>query len=598
MWKVIDSAGCIKASTRGAGLDDPVGVTHGGTGRTTWPQGSLIIADDADSLAPFGKDPTGFKAVSFFSSDSVPRYRDVGDLVQTQVPSIAARETGNRRWSIWEASIENAAMKELGFTSTNGSGGTTVVDATSSWRRYTTSAADTTNLAGNGSSGALGRPTHSPRLKAKFRTGSDITNYRFWFGLFNPIPSGNSDDQSSRTGIGITYSSVRGDSGFLTWVGTGVGETLGTVALSSIAASTVYVIELQIVNPPNGIPTAILTVNGVSQTIQIPTIIYTFSTAPNFTSFLGVKSADAGATKFLDISVMMQQLIAPVISASAAPIIHWTGPTTGQQDMSVNPLLVLPSASDVVNGNYTITADTDMTVVVQGFAGGGAAQDESNNATGRGGGGGGAGDETGETVVLDHTKTYSGRAGAGGESHIGAPVLASTAGGDTFFKTTDGATTYLYLTGGHAAVGSTAGAGGAATTGANAVAGGNGGAGNAGTGSNGTGSAGGAGGGGGAGGTTGPGAGGNGGSSNDGAGAAGGAAGASGSGDAGVYGNGGEAHSGGGGGGGGGRGGKISGVSGNYGGGGGGAAGLAVAPFSNSGGNGLQGVLVIKFVSQ
>src|SRR5207244_1526201 len=85
-----------------------------------------------------------------------------------------------------------------------------------------------------------------PYMVAKFRTPADITNFRFQFGFVNAVLAGNTDDFSTSFGVGIRYSTVAGDPGFVSMTMDGTSQIIGTVAIAAIAASTVYTVEVGI----------------------------------------------------------------------------------------------------------------------------------------------------------------------------------------------------------------------------------------------------------------------------------------------------------------------------------------------------------------
>lgn len=181
------------------------------------------------------------------------------------------------------------------------------------------------------------------------------------------------------------------------------------------------------------------------------------------------------------------------------PVIHWSGPVTGVQDMRANPVLPFGGESSHPPGIYALTVDANMTLVLRAAAagaGGGSAGTASSD--GAGGGGGGAKNSVGEPVVLQQGTTYElgiGVKGNGG-NYTSDKVQGADGGdgGDTYLRI-QGGTYFLDLQGGRhgkrAPNTGAGGLGGAARVGANSVsggAGGNGGSGASGNGANGTGS--------------------------------------------------------------------------------------------------------------
>lgn len=108
------------------------------------------------------------------------------------------------------------------------------------------------------------------------RTDAAITSMRFWFGLTS-VAIANSDTQGSASNgaVGIRYSTVAGDTGFVGFTNNAVGGVGGgssvTAALNTIATNTEYRLRIRFVRA--GTPTAYFSVNDgteIALTANIP----------------------------------------------------------------------------------------------------------------------------------------------------------------------------------------------------------------------------------------------------------------------------------------------------------------------------------------
>jgi hypothetical protein len=106
---------------------------------------------------------------------------------------------------------------------------------------------------------------HNPSMTWQFRTGSDITTIRIWFALVDSAFT-NSDAQAARKGVGMRYSSVAGDTGWMVWYSDGTTQTVGS-QITTIAASTLYTATISVAGS-----TTTVTVNGTSQSFTTPSI--------------------------------------------------------------------------------------------------------------------------------------------------------------------------------------------------------------------------------------------------------------------------------------------------------------------------------------
>lgn len=164
-------------------------------------------------------------------------------------------------------------LVQTGWTAGNSIGGgatsNTLLDTGGYWWRVITSATGGESIAHtHPSSGGWTYTDHNPTGKWRFRLGSDITNVRIWVALVNSNFT-NADDQSARKGFGVVYSTVRGDTGWMTWKSDGTTQTVGS-QVAAIAASTIYSITVSLSGGDGG--TVTIDINGTTATFTAPSI--------------------------------------------------------------------------------------------------------------------------------------------------------------------------------------------------------------------------------------------------------------------------------------------------------------------------------------
>ena len=126
------------------------------------------------------------------------------------------------------------------FTHTSAAGATP--DATTGWYVYTSGAG-----AGSGTgieSPSFCRIGHNPRIRFYIRTGSTITGVRYWFGYGNGAHT-NVDTHAGHT-ASFRYSTVASDTGWMGVTRDGTTQSVTTLKVHDIAASTIYMLDISV----------------------------------------------------------------------------------------------------------------------------------------------------------------------------------------------------------------------------------------------------------------------------------------------------------------------------------------------------------------
>jgi hypothetical protein len=134
------------------------------------------------------------------------------------------------------------------------------IDTITTWLRAT-AGSTAGNQAGQTISGALCWLDHEPTLEVKFRTGSVITNVRYYVlltDLFSALPP-NNDALQARRGVGFRFSTIAGDTGWVPWTADGTTQTIGATCSPAMAANTTYILRCTV---SVGAGTATMSVNG------------------------------------------------------------------------------------------------------------------------------------------------------------------------------------------------------------------------------------------------------------------------------------------------------------------------------------------------
>jgi hypothetical protein len=167
------------------------------------------------------------------------------------------------------------SLTSVGGGSVSTTGGTgSFIDATGAWASRGTGASS-----GSAAAWLCGTPIHrldqtGGRCAILFRGAASMAAIRFWVGWFSTSP-GNSDTMSG-SGVGVRFSTVAGDAGFMAVSRDGTNQTLGA-NLGSVVADAVALLEL--------IPTSStavklrLTTGGVTTEVTVTATLPASSTA-------------------------------------------------------------------------------------------------------------------------------------------------------------------------------------------------------------------------------------------------------------------------------------------------------------------------------
>lgn len=320
-FRVFDSSGNLKIGVGGSGasLPDPLTVAHGGTSLTQAAKGGLIYASAANTLALRVPDtdndimvPKAFCNVLFPGETAAtdPRLGLVPRWVATSFfgsEGGGVASQGGFRGNASRVALSQACATAAAFSGSYATGSSTgnitlstptsfAIDDTSTWETYQTAGAGSTNYSG-WNSDTQTWAQHLPFCEVKFRTSSDITSFRLIFALKTSTAFlAGSDDQSGRIGVGMRYSTVAADTGFMTWTSNGTVQTVGS-QIAAIAASTIYTASIDV---RNGVAEIIIssgsTVSKASVTIPIE------MNSVNLIYALHISNASGSGTRQYDIT--------------------------------------------------------------------------------------------------------------------------------------------------------------------------------------------------------------------------------------------------------------------------------------------------------
>lgn len=152
--------------------------------------------------------------------------------------------TDMQKWWLINAAANAYQSVGAGSISTNGTLALSN-EADSTYVNNTTAAV--ANSIGGLVSGVfnLVRTAHIPTFEAVIRTGPNITNLRFWIGLFSAAPT-NVDDLSTASiqGLGFRFSTVAGDTGWKGCASNGSTQSISNLS-GTVEADTRYALQIR-----------------------------------------------------------------------------------------------------------------------------------------------------------------------------------------------------------------------------------------------------------------------------------------------------------------------------------------------------------------
>lgn len=254
MFSVLDTQGRIKVAPYGPGihLADPLIPTHGGIGLTDVAQGDLYYGSAANTIARLPK--STLSGVSLLKVNNpagitTPVWVESGQIsVAGGVPQPTASDRSY--WS--SAPLIGTTYFDVGWSGQTAGTLSNTSDAVSPWIKHTTTA-----VAGGSAgwsvldTGSI-RPLwlqHEPTYIVKFRTPASLTNLRIniAFAANSTLTNGATDNVSGVQFIGLRYSTVTPDSGWVPWSAIGDNTSVTTyAAIGSVATSTVYTVQLHV----------------------------------------------------------------------------------------------------------------------------------------------------------------------------------------------------------------------------------------------------------------------------------------------------------------------------------------------------------------
>lgn len=187
-------------------------------------------------------DPTGFRWLD--TKTALILTYDGTDWIEHKAPpSLPVVGLGN----YWSERAAAATLEAIGIAAGTNGGAGAVANANDDTDTYTiqTIAASAGTVGGRKTTTFnLVRRAYNPTFEAVIKTGTDITNVRYWIGLCSAAP-GNVDSLGAIYGCFFRYSTVVPDGGWVAINSDGSAQS-SPVQVSSIAANTRYVMRIRI----------------------------------------------------------------------------------------------------------------------------------------------------------------------------------------------------------------------------------------------------------------------------------------------------------------------------------------------------------------
>jgi hypothetical protein len=251
----------VAAGGTGLAIFTPYAVVAGGTAGTTPLQQVAGVGSSGQLLTS-----NGAAALPTWQAAPSPSAASVG-AIPINRKFFATWQTDNNIRTFNAAGSGTIGLSA--FQSFDNTTPTVVTDTTSTWNRCTTSGA--LNGSGGLRNSTLDAPmfAHLPTVVLHFRTGSSITNSRYWIGLFDNT-SQTTNPGTSTTGVNIgKHVGIRYVDGTDTqWKGSaGDGTTQSTSSnIAAIAASTEYFVKIRFTS---NLVAAISVNGGTEQTVTL-----------------------------------------------------------------------------------------------------------------------------------------------------------------------------------------------------------------------------------------------------------------------------------------------------------------------------------------
>lgn len=221
-------------------------VTNGGTGLATVAQGDLLYGSAANTLSKLAKSTASAQYLKNSGTNNNPVWAAIPDVLppgsdnndNVGMPAITLFPSSS-------ANVTSGGTSQLGTAQS----GAIQSDSAGIFCRSTSSVNATPaiyRLAGANNIGIVDNLVYLTRI----RTGSDITNVRFFIGFVSGGDFPNNSDTLATNGVAIRYSTSAADAG---WVG--VNNTGGaqsttanptTTPIAAIAANTLYNLRIDV----------------------------------------------------------------------------------------------------------------------------------------------------------------------------------------------------------------------------------------------------------------------------------------------------------------------------------------------------------------
>jgi len=311
MFRALDGQARVKAIPSGSNFSNPLAVANGGTGLVQISDGELYIPTVASVMNRLARSTKPNRCLSKEAAEVSPTWKSLATLLAAYyLPQTASRPMTAPR-------VFHYSATNFGGVGVTCYGGNNIVlagtgtasdgsDATATFLRFTTGAVSGNiaganfDVAGVGSNGQT-EITSEMLFGCKFRTGSDITSVRIQVGYGNAYPA-NSDAQANR-GVGIQYSTVRGDAAWqINYGDNSVATQILVSSGVSIVASTAYTLTIRVYTNDGVNFLADVTLNGTLVTVAVP-VAFSSSGLNGATGYIGVVTQTTAA-RVIDLQRM------------------------------------------------------------------------------------------------------------------------------------------------------------------------------------------------------------------------------------------------------------------------------------------------------
>lgn len=160
-------------------------------------------------------------------------------------PAAAAAAAGAAYANECQWRFNHSAVNGIGIGTPSGGPSVLTTFSDNSYGIMTSAASGgaTAGIEGGGGQQMGFEPRQTGRLTLWMRTGADITNVRYWMGMYGSGDAAPNSDTSGSHFAGFRYSSVAPDAGWVGVTRAAAGQTVSST-IAPIAADTAYKLEI------------------------------------------------------------------------------------------------------------------------------------------------------------------------------------------------------------------------------------------------------------------------------------------------------------------------------------------------------------------